>query len=589
MTSSPLRSASGPNARTQACSSPVTVASAGRRRARRRPARRRRRAARRGRRPARRRRPSTATVPWTTGPTGRPGRAAQDRADVDALAGARRAPGPLVAPARERADDRQQVARALGQLVVDPRRDLAVALAGQEAVGDHAVQPRAQLLGGDPRQDPLQLDEAAGAAGEVADDEQGPLVTHEIEGARVGRPLVVGVPFLGRWEQGFPARTSYRPESRARTAPDRTCFCDVRSAVLALDGQRFHAPGGGTSTARSSRPLRSSWAWAISLPFRPRVDALHAAPALFSLRARVAVDVPRRGARRPRVRRTPLAARDRTRPRRAPSPAGPSARWSSGARRSLGLPLVWPEGDAERPGRDADRRARGRARARRGLRAGRRAPGLLRRLRPRRPRGPGRGRGGRRPGARRGAWPRPATPARTAWPATRGSASPAWAPPPCRCCSSAPSSSAASTASRRRARPRAGAAPGAPSSCDADAARPAPDGLPPARWRALRALGGRRPVRAELPGRPGRARAAQALRRRELPWDRFVADPGRGRGADDDRDRRRVDRRPAAGCAPRGPGCRATARPARRVAAWRALAGLPLDFVALRPRLAGRA
>ena len=76
---------------------------------------------------------------------------------------ARAGPGPVVAPARERAEHRHQLARALGQLVVDARRHLAVALAGEQAVGDHAVQARAQLLGRDPGQHALQLDEAARA------------------------------------------------------------------------------------------------------------------------------------------------------------------------------------------------------------------------------------------------------------------------------------------------------------------------------------------------------------------------------------------------------------------------------------------
>jgi hypothetical protein len=102
---------------------------------------------------------------------------------------------PHVARAR---DDRQHLAGALGQLVVDARRHLAVALAGQQPVGDHAVQARAELLGGDAGQDALQLDEPPRAAGEVADDEQRPLVPDEVQGTRVGRPLVVRMAFGGR-------------------------------------------------------------------------------------------------------------------------------------------------------------------------------------------------------------------------------------------------------------------------------------------------------------------------------------------------------------------------------------------------------
>jgi hypothetical protein len=78
-----------------------------------------------------------------------PRRAAQDRADVDRLARPRRAPRPAVAPARQRADDREQIPRTLGELVVDARRHFAVALAGQQAVSDHAIKARSQLLRGD--------------------------------------------------------------------------------------------------------------------------------------------------------------------------------------------------------------------------------------------------------------------------------------------------------------------------------------------------------------------------------------------------------------------------------------------------------
>src|SRR5437868_7076172 len=83
---------------------------------------------------------------------------------------------PLVAAAREPGEHGQQLAGALGELVVDARRNLAVALAREEAVGDHAVEPRAELLGRDARKDPLELDEPPGAGREVADDQQRPLV-----------------------------------------------------------------------------------------------------------------------------------------------------------------------------------------------------------------------------------------------------------------------------------------------------------------------------------------------------------------------------------------------------------------------------
>ncbi len=131
-----------------------------------------------------------------------PWRQAENGADVDVLTGAWRAPRPGVAPARERAEDGDQFARTLRQLIVDSWRNLAIALPREEPVGHHAVQPRAQLLRGDSGQDALKLDEPARPGGEITDDEQRPLVTHEIQGARVWRPLVVGVTF-GRWNRWY--------------------------------------------------------------------------------------------------------------------------------------------------------------------------------------------------------------------------------------------------------------------------------------------------------------------------------------------------------------------------------------------------
>src|SRR5205085_5987458 len=47
----------------------------------------------------------------------------EDGTDVDRLVAARLGPRPLVAPARERAEDRDEVTGSIGQLVVDARRD----------------------------------------------------------------------------------------------------------------------------------------------------------------------------------------------------------------------------------------------------------------------------------------------------------------------------------------------------------------------------------------------------------------------------------------------------------------------------------
>ena len=143
-----------------------------------------------------------------------PWRQAENRADIDVLAWPWRAPRPVIAPARERAEDGNQLARAFRQLVVDTRRNLAVALTRKQAVGHHAVQPRTQLLRGDARQDALELDEPARTGSEITDDEQRPLVTDEIQGARVRRPLVVGVTF-GWWNRWYEEASLVRPGVRA--------------------------------------------------------------------------------------------------------------------------------------------------------------------------------------------------------------------------------------------------------------------------------------------------------------------------------------------------------------------------------------
>ncbi len=109
----------------------------------------------------------------------------------------RRAPCPLVAPPGQLAEDRHQLARPRRELVVHARRNLAVALAGEHAVGDHPVQPRAELLGRDPGKDPLELDEPAWTGGEIADDQKRPFVADKVERPGVRRPLIVGMAF--RW------------------------------------------------------------------------------------------------------------------------------------------------------------------------------------------------------------------------------------------------------------------------------------------------------------------------------------------------------------------------------------------------------
>lgn len=127
----------------------------------------------------------------------------EDGADVDRLAAPRLGPRPLVAPAGECGENGDQVTSALGQLVVHARRDLAVPLTREQAVGDHAIETRPQLLGRDAWQGALQLDEPPRTADEITDDQQRPLVADEIKCPGIGRPLVVRMPFgRGAGEMG---------------------------------------------------------------------------------------------------------------------------------------------------------------------------------------------------------------------------------------------------------------------------------------------------------------------------------------------------------------------------------------------------
>ena len=119
------------------------------------------------------------------------------------------------------------------------------------------------------------------------------------------------------------------------------------------------------------------------------------------LRPRVAVDVPRRGAGRPALRRRALGAGHRRRAAGRPRTPRRSARRSRSAPRAADAARLARVAGRGRAQRHARRRAGGRARPRGGVRAGRQSPGLLRRLRPRRSRDPGRGGRRRGPRARR--------------------------------------------------------------------------------------------------------------------------------------------------------------------------------------------
>src|SRR4051794_3670506 len=171
---------------------------------------------------------------------------AEDRTHVDGLALARRAPGPVVAPARERADDGGELAGSFGEAVLDARRDLAEALAREQAVGDHAVQARTQLFGRDTGQHLLELHESPWAGEKISDDQQRPLVAHEIKRAGVRGPLVVGVSLGGRYDGNLGTSCPSDP-GPGRTGNPRWDYFSVLLASLA-----------GTEVERQSSIRRTS-------------------------------------------------------------------------------------------------------------------------------------------------------------------------------------------------------------------------------------------------------------------------------------------------------------------------------------------
>ena len=397
---------------------------------------------------------------------------AEDGADVDVLARARRGPRPVIAPAGERADDRHQLARALGELVVDPRRHLAVALAGEQAVGHHPVQPRAELLGRDPGQDALEFDEPPRPGGEVADDQQRPLVAHQIERARVRRPLVVRMPLRGRDGRYLGPR---EVKFSGAYSPRRSTSLMVWTFGLkSAPGPRIVPHGRKFSRERSFIPEAGIKRPATRLPAdsstghkrhgrahqtrgaptgapRPAAAAAGVAARRVPVRPRLPVHVPRRRAGRACLRRRDLdagvdhGAAPRLAGLRRGRP-GRHARRRRGARRHAAAAAGMARELARRGARrHARRRPRGRGRPRGGVRARRRPARVLRRLRPRRPGDHRRGGRGRRARARRLPARRGRSTPRRRRSRRRGAACSRRAPTGCPPCASGAPSTGAST------------------------------------------------------------------------------------------------------------------------------------------------
>ena len=141
-----------------------------------------------------------------------PGREPEDGADVNTLRRAGHSPRPLVAPASKLAEDRHELLGSFGELVIHARRNLAVALAGRACRRRPCGSGANAIARSKSQEGCAAARRSGGARRKVADDEQGPLVTDQIEGPGIRRPLIVGVAFgRGYVRNGSSRRTENLP------------------------------------------------------------------------------------------------------------------------------------------------------------------------------------------------------------------------------------------------------------------------------------------------------------------------------------------------------------------------------------------
>jgi len=127
--------------------------------------------------------------------------AAMPSAADGAKSGLARREGGHAAEAPERDHDRLELASALGELV-DPRsRWRREGATTHQARLLEIAQALGQDVGADVRQSGAQIGEALGAQQQLADDEEGPALAHEVEGAR--DPAAVAVGALARHRSKF--------------------------------------------------------------------------------------------------------------------------------------------------------------------------------------------------------------------------------------------------------------------------------------------------------------------------------------------------------------------------------------------------
>src|SRR6185312_5804937 len=144
------------------------------------------------------------------------------------------------------------------------------------AVRDHAVEARAELLGRDAREHPLELDEATRARGEVTNDQQRPFVADEVERPRIWGPLVIRMTLGGRRSRDGSLQIRRRTGESQHTGLGRNVIQDLLrqfSAEPSLDscmGQVIDLAERREAAQRKTRtrePVRAQLFFDLACPF----------------------------------------------------------------------------------------------------------------------------------------------------------------------------------------------------------------------------------------------------------------------------------------------------------------------------------
>ena len=116
------------------------------------------------------------------------------------------------APSAEREHDDAKFAALVGEGVGGARRMIGIEVAAHQTVGFKRLQPIRKDIGRHPRKALLEILEALGAGKQVANDQEGPALAHDVERSGHGTSEVeIGLCHLG-------TRSSYKCESNRSVA-----------------------------------------------------------------------------------------------------------------------------------------------------------------------------------------------------------------------------------------------------------------------------------------------------------------------------------------------------------------------------------